>query len=161
MAYLVKDDYTISTSIDHLDQILAQAATNSGLTVDQIRGNSEDTAEAEINAYLAANYDTATEFAINGAVAPTTRNKLILRCMVNLSLFNVFHTVSPRDIPAMRRTLYDDCIAMLKAYRDGELDFGLGIKDEDGDGVADVQRTMLCSHVKFNSDPFRDPITAS
>lgn len=159
MAYLVEDDYTISTSIDHLTQILAQAAANSGLTAAQIRVNSEDTAEAEINAYLAANYDTATEFEIDGAAAPTTRNKLILRCMVNLSLFNVFHTISPRDIPEMRRRLYDDCISMIKAYRDGELDFGLAIVDADGDGEQDVQRTMLCSDTKFNSKPFRSPIT--
>lgn len=161
MAYLVEDDYTISISIDHVDQILAQAANNSGLTADQIRTNSEDTAEAEINAYLSANYDTATEFAIDGAVAPTTRNKLIIRCMVNLSLFNLFHTISPRDIPEMRQKLYDDCIEMLKAYRDGELDFGLDRVDADSDGEPDVQRTMISSGVKFNSRPFRDPITQS
>ena len=161
MAYLVKDDYTISISIDHVDQILTQAANNSGLTADQIRDNSEDTAEAEINAYLSANYNTATEFAIDGAVAPTTRNKLILRCMVNLSLFNIFHTISPRDIPEMRRNLYNDCIDMLKAYRDGELDFGLDVIDADGDGEPDVQRTMISGSVKFNSKPFRDPITQS
>lgn len=154
MAYLAKDDYTISTSIDHLDQILTQAANNSGLTVDQIRVNSEDTAEAEINAYLSANYDTATEFALDSPDA--TRNKLIMRCMVNLSLYNIFHSVSPRDIPEMRKRLYDDCIAMLKAYRDGNLDFGLDPKDEDDDGEADVSRIMFESNAKFTSKPFSD-----
>jgi hypothetical protein len=157
MAYLVKDDYTISTSIDHLDQILAQAANNSGLTADQIRTNSEDTAQAEINAYLSKYYDTATEFAIDGSIAPATRNKMILRCMVNLSLYNIFHTISPRDIPEMRQKLYDDCIEMLKGYRDGALDFGLAVIDTDMDGEPDVERTMLQSGKKFISKPFTDP----
>lgn len=161
MAYLVKDSYTISISIDHVDQILTQAANSSGLTVDQIRVNSEDTAEAEINAYLSANYDTVTEFAIDGSTDPEDRNKLILRCMVNLSLFNLFHTISPRDIPEMRQKLYDDCIEMLKAYRDGELDFGLDRVDADSDGEPDVQRTMISSGAKFNSRPFRDPISTT
>jgi ABC-type ATPase with predicted acetyltransferase domain len=157
MAYLVKDDYTISTSIDHLDQILVQAAKNSGLTADKVRTNSEDTAEAEINAYLSKYYDTATEFTIDGSVAPETRNKLIIRCMVNLSLYNIFHTISPRDIPEMRQKLYDDCIEMLKGYRDGMLDFGLDVIDADMDGEPDVERTMLESAKKFISKPFTDP----
>jgi len=157
MAYLVKDDYTISISVDHLDQILTQAANNSGLTVDQIRQNSEDTAEAEINAYLSKYYDTETEFAIDGSSSPATRNKLILRCMVNISLYNIFHTISPRDIPEMRQKLYDDCIEMLKGYRDGMLDFGLDVIDADEDGEPDVERTMIDSHKKFISKPFTDP----
>lgn len=157
MAYLVKDSYTISISIDHLDKILTQAAEDSGLTADQIRTDSELTAQAEIDAYLAKYYDTVTEFAKNGATAPATRNKMILRCYVQLSLYNIFHTVSPRDIPEMRQKLYDDCIGMLKAYRDGELDFGLDVIDADGDGEADVQRIQLNSHTKFISKPFTDP----
>ena len=157
MAYLVKDSYTISISIDHLDNILAQAAVSSGLTVDQIRTDSELTAQAEIDAYLAKYYDTVTEFAIDGATLPATRNKMILRCYVQLSLYNIFHTVSPRDIPEMRQKLYDDCIGMLKAYRDGELDFGLDVIDADADGEADVQRIMITSHTKFISKPFTDP----
>lgn len=154
MAYLAKDDYTISISIDHLDQILAQAANNSGLTADQIRVNSEDTAEAEINAYLSKNYDTDTEFAID---APAPRNRMILRCMIQLSLYNIFHTISPRDIPEMRQRLYDECIETLKAYRDGMLDFGLDVIDADSDGDPDVERTMLISATKFISKPFSDP----
>jgi len=157
MAYLVKDSYTISISIDHLDNILTQAAVSSGLTADQIRLDSELTAEAEINAYLSKYYATVAEFTIDGSVDPETRNKMILRCYVQLSLYNIFHTISPRDIPEMRQKLYDDCIGMLKAYRDGEIDFGLDVIDEDGDGEPDVQRTMITSHGKFISKPFTDP----
>lgn len=157
MHYLVKDDYTISISIDHLDQILTQAANNSGLTVDAIRENSEDTAEAEINAYLSKYYDTATEFLIDGSTDPADRNKLVLRCMVNLSLYNIFHTISPRDIPEMRQKLYDDCVEMLKGYRDGMLDFGLDVIDANDDGEPDVERTMIDNHKKFISKPFTDP----
>lgn len=155
--YLVKDDYTISTSIDHLDQILAQTIKNSGLTADQARLNSEQTAQLEIEAYLAANYDTTTEFAIDGSVAPTTRNKLIIRCMINISLYYIYHSVSPRDIPEMRQRLYTECIDMLKAYRDGEIDFGLDPVDDDGDGEPDVQRTMIEGRKKFISYGLTDP----
>ena len=157
MAYLVKDDYTISVTIQNLDNVLTQAALSSGLTVDQIRVNSEDTAQAEVNAYLSKYYATVAEFTIDGATLPATRNKLILRCVINMSLFNIYHTLSPRDIPEMRRKLYEECIEMLKAYRDGELDFGLDVIDADGDGEPDVQRTMISSNTKFISRPFRDP----
>jgi len=155
--YLVKDDYTIRIDIDQLDKILAKASTGSGLTAQQILTQAEDTAEAEINAYLSAYYDTATEFAIDGSTNPGDRNKNIVRCMIDISLFNVFFTVSPRDIPVTRENLYNKCIEMLKAYRDGELDFGLTVVDADSDGEADVSRTMLESSTKFTSKPFSDP----
>jgi hypothetical protein len=157
MAYLTKDDYTISISINHVDQILTQAATSSGLTVDQIRVNSEQTAESEINAYLSKYYDIAEEL----AKTTTSRNKLVIRCYVNISLYNLFATISGRDIPEMRKKLYDDSIDLLKAYRDGHLDFGLTVIDADGDGNPDVSTIEIVSHRKFISKPYADPNTIS
>lgn len=155
MAYLKKDDYTLHISIDHLDQILAQAATTSGLTADQIREESEETAAAEIKSYLKAYYNIETELA--KASTATGRNRMIKKCMIDISLYNIFFTVNPRDIPESREKLYDKCITDLKAYRDGMLDFGLDVIDVDADGEADVQRIMLNGARKFISKPFTDP----
>lgn len=160
MPYLAEDDYTISISVNHLTQVLTQAATSSGLTADQVRTNSEETAEAEISAYLSGLYEIADEFDETG----TDRNRLIIRCYVNLSLYNIFHTISPRDIPEMRQRLYTECIEMLKAYRDGDLNFGLTVVDSDGDGTPDEQTgsIVIQSAKKFISKPFTDPsITTS
>lgn len=156
MAYLVKDDYTLHISVDHLDRILAQAANTSGLTADQIREESELTSQAEIEAYLSQYYDTATEFLIDGATNPGDRNKMIKKCMIDISLYHIFFTVNPRDIPESREKLYDTCIEMLKGYRDGLLDFGLPLVEDPDTGEPVVQRIMLDSDIKFVSKPFSD-----
>jgi len=156
MAYLVKDDYTLHISIDHLDQILDQAMTSSGKTADQIRTEAEETAKAEITSYLSAKYEIENEFDIDGSSAPNDRNRLIKKCMIDISLYHIYFTVVARDIPESRQLLYERCVDMLKQYRDAELDFGLPIKDTDGDGVPNVSRVRLKSKQKFISRPFTD-----
>jgi hypothetical protein len=156
MAYLVKDDYTLHISLEHLDDILNQAALNSSKTADQIRDEAEETAKAEINAYLSKYYDTATEFAIDGATNPGDRNRMIKKCMLDITLYHLFFTVNPRDIPESRERLYTDCIDSVKAYRDGHLDFGLSEVDTDADGTPDYERTVLKSHRKFITKAFTD-----
>lgn len=157
MAYLVKDDYTLRISIDHLDRILIQAANTAAITPDAIREESELTAQAEVNAYLSKYYQSENEFLIDGGVNPDDRNKLVKKCVIDISLFNIFHTVNPRDVPENREKNYNDCIDMLKVYRDGELDFGLPIvEDPSNPGEPDVQRIMIDSDVRFVSKPFSD-----
>lgn len=157
MAYLVKDDYTLHISIDHLDRILTQAANTSGITSDAIREESELTAQAEINAYISEYYQSVNEFLIDGATSPSTRNKMVKKCVIDISLYHIFHTINPRDIPENREKNYDDCINMLKAYREGNLNFGLPIvEDPENPGEPQVSRIMIDSNVRFVSKPFRD-----
>lgn len=156
MAYLAKDDYTLHISIDHLDRILTQASTSSGKTELQILEEAEATAESEILSYLTGQYEIETELA--KSATDTDRNRLIKKCMIDISLYHIFFTVNPRDIPESREKLYNHCIMSLKAYRNNELNFGLAVVDVDADGIADVGRFSFGSHKKFISRPFTDPI---
>jgi len=150
MAYLQKDDYTISISVENLNEILEQAAELSGFTEDTVRENSELTAQAEITSYLSYKYDTATEFAKAFDDATDTRNKLILRCVVNCSLYNLHMTINPRDVPEKVEKAYEHCLEMMDAARRGEIDPGLDPVDDAKDFV------KFGSNVKFVSKPFLD-----
>jgi len=150
MAYLQKDDYTISISLENLNEILEQAAEQTSFTQDTVRLNSELTAQAEINAYLSYKYDTATEFAKDFDDSPDVRNKLIMRCVVNCSLYNLHMTINPRDVPEKVEKAYDHCMEMMDAARKGELDPGLDPVDTAKDFI------KFGSNVKFVSKPFLD-----
>jgi hypothetical protein len=150
MAYLQKDDYTISISLENLNEILEQAADQTGFSEDTIRENSELTAQAEITSYLSYKYDVATEFAKAFDVDPDTRNKLILRCVVNCSLYNLHMTINPRDVPEKVEKAYEHCLEMMDAARRGELDPGL----DPVDGAKEFIK--FGSNVKFVSKPFLD-----
>ena len=154
MAYLAKDDYTLHISVDHLDEILTQAKQSSGLNEDAIRQEAEETAAAEITAFLKAYYDIEGEL---NKSSSETRNRLIKKCMIDISLYHIFFTINPRDIPESREKLYMNCKEMLQAYRDGVIDMGLPTIDADGDGEADIRKTDLRSKPKFISRPFTDP----
>lgn len=156
MAYLEKGDYTLHISIDHLDQILTQAANTSGRTVDQIREEAEKTAESKILSILKGYFDIETELALTPA---GNRNRLIKMAMVDISLYHIHFTINPRDIPEMRRTLYNDSIQMLKDAQNGVIDILLPVPDADADGESDTGygRIMIGYHTKFISKPFTDP----
>lgn len=161
MAYLQKDDYTLRIPLKYFDQILNQVAENSTLDVDAIREDAEQTAMSEIGSYLSLRYKIEDEFSKDGTVSPDPRNKDVLKCLMDISLFHLFYTISPRDIPETRQRAYDDCKEKLAAYRDGGLIvfpiFPIlgGIEEkttEDGGN----ERINLSSHSKFISKPFSD-----
>lgn len=150
MAYAQKDDYTISISLENLNEILEQAAEQTSFSEDTVRSNSELTAQAEIAAYLSYKYDVAAEFAKDFATQPDERNKLILRCVINCSLYNLHMTINPRDVPDKVEKAYEHCMEMMDAARRGEIDPGLDPVDEAKDFV------KFGSNVKFVSKPFLD-----
>lgn len=150
MAYLTKDDYTIAISLENLNQILEQAAEQTSFTQDKVRENAELTAQAEISAYLSYRFKIADEFAKDGTADPDVRNKLIVKCNVNCSLYNLHMTINPRDVPEKVEKAYEHCCEMLDAARRGELDLGL-------DPVEDAYDFVKAgSNVKFVSKPFLD-----
>jgi len=154
--YITKDDYTISISIENLDDIVAQGIESSGLLEADLLSNSELTAQAEIKAYLASVYDIDTEFAKNNDDDPDTRDKLTMRCVVNLSLFNLHCTINPRDVPEKVEKAYEHCLEQLDAARRGELVLDLPpLEDEDGDDTSTDWRTVG-SNYKFTSKPFHE-----
>ena len=148
MAYLEKPDYTISIAITHLDEILVQAADTSGKTADDVRLEAELVAQAEIAVYLSNRYDVAAEFAIN---APAARSALMKKCVVDIALFNIHHTISARDIPEMREKNYQKCIEMMEAVRDKGLTFPGLVPVTDP-----LEKTFIGSQRKFVSRPYQE-----
>lgn len=154
MSYLAKNDYTLHISIDHLDRVLEQAANTSGKAEDVILDESELYAAAQITALLKNQYEIEEE--LDKLSTETDRNRLIMKCMIDISLYHLFYTVNPVDVPEARRILYNECLDMLKAYRNNEIDMGLNVVDADEDGQPDAQRFEFGSNRKFTSKPYSD-----
>ena len=152
MAYAQKDDYTISISLENLNEVLEQAGDQTSFSEDTVRSNSELTAQAEITAYLSYRYEIAAEFALTPPVPPAadTRNKLVLRCVINCSIFNLHMTINPRDVPEKVEKAYEHCMEQMDAARRGDIDIGLPIKDDSKEFL------KAGSNVKFVSKPYLD-----
>lgn len=150
MAYIGKDDYSISISLENLNEILEQAAEQSNFTEDAVRLNAELTAQAEIRAYLNYRYDMDAEFALDFDDSPDTRYRLTIKCVVNCSLYNLHMTINPRDVPEKVEKAYEHCLEVLDAARRGELDLELTIRE------GKKEFTKFGSNVKFVSKPFLD-----
>lgn len=150
MAYLKKSDYSLRIAIDHLDEILTQAANTSGLTSDQVRENAENLAYAEIRSFLISKYKIAVELAIDSA--STSRNFLTLAWAIDISIYTIHFTVNPRDIPETREKLYKAAIDGLKAARDANIVLEIAQND------TFYTRHLIGSNVnKFVSHEFTDP----
>jgi len=157
MAYLIKDDYTRLIALDHLTEILNQAAMTSAFSSDQILLNAQNMAVAEVKRYLNKLFEIDAELAKTNS--DPARNENIVRCIIVIALYNLHFTVNPRDIPEIREKDYKMCREDLSACRDGILDFGLAAKPSDEtDGM---DRTDIKSARKFISKPFSDPLVTS
>lgn len=163
MAYLAKEDYTLRIPLTHLDEILNNASDDgTAINNDLIREDAEQTAQATIQSYLAARFLILDEFAKDSTDNPDIRNKIILKCMIDISIYNIYYSLNPRDMPTSRQNAYDECMEMLQAYKDGDLVFiappedpnGIAPRPEEDGGT---QRLILNSHYKFVSKPFTDP----
>jgi len=152
--YIGWNDYSISINNENLDEIVNQAVEMTDLTKDELMGNSELTAQAEIRSYLKPVGDIDAEFDKNYTDSPDVRLKLVIRCVVNLSLYNLHMTISPRDVPEKVEKAYEHCLEMLEAARKGELDFGLG--DPPTDDTDAVAWRTIGSNYKFTSKEFRE-----
>lgn len=153
MAYLAADDYTISISRTNLDEILTQAAATSALTNDQVRTNAELTAMAEARAYLSPLYAVDAEYQKNSP--DPSRDRLLIKLTVDISVYNIHFTVTPRDIPEIRQRAYDHAKETLKAFRDGNLVSALPRTPIISSGGA--RRFEIYSERKFISKQFDDP----
>ncbi len=153
MAYLAKSDYTLSIAVDHLDEILEQAAFTSGLTADNVRANAEAWAKALIKSYLVSKYNIVGEFAKNSP--DTSRNVLVMQVMIDLALCQIHKTVNPRDIPELREKACESSMQWLKDARDGTVVVDLPTAPTTG-GDVPYNRTHLGSQRKFISKPYSD-----
>jgi phage gp36-like protein len=102
MAFLAKTDFKTYIDTDDLD-IITQAD-------DSIITEASDAAQVEVESYLRDRYDTTTMFAAAGAA----RDKLLIKLMIDIVLYEIFSKLNPRNIPEYRIQRRDDTIQYLK-----------------------------------------------
>ncbi len=148
MAYLSKDDYSLRIQRKHLNDILSQAATQTGFKGDDILEDAELTAEAEIRAFLTDVYEIEAEFNKTG----NSRNRLIMKCYLDMVLYEIHFVLAPTDIPVGRKNQYEKCRSMLDMMRQEEINPGLPLV-----AAAELARnTELFSNDKFIFHPHDD-----
>ena len=150
--YIAWNDYTISISNTNLKEIVEQGVELTDLTEEELMNNAELTAIAEVKAYLGPLYDMVSEFALNFDDDPDMRNKLVIKCVVCISLYHLHMVISPRDVPEKIEKAYEHCLDMMEGARKGDIDMGLYPRPEDEGGQ--VSQRQLGSNVKFVSKPF-------
>lgn len=153
MAYLAKSDYTLSIAVDHLDEILEQAAFTSGLTVTNVLNNAEAWAAALIKSYLVTKYNIVAEFALSSPSA--SRNPLIMQVYIDLTLCQLHKTVNPRDIPELRDNACKAAMQWLIDARDGTVVVDL-TPQTPAAGEIVYPRSFVSSQPKFISKEFTD-----
>ncbi len=150
MAYLSQDDYTLSISLENLNEILDQASEASGKSADQVRLFAERYAQAFVTSKLKSKYNIAGEFAKNSP--DDSRDMLILVATIDLTLCTIHKTINPRDIPELRTKACEAAVAWLNEVRDGTALIEVPVLPSD---EAEV-RTFLNSQTKFISKPYQD-----
>lgn len=117
MAYVAKDDFSLRIQRDHLDDLLTQAAEDTGLSTSDVLDQHIQTGEDEITAYLSHRYDIAAELVKTGDL----RSNILVLCCLDCALYHLFQSITPKDIPMNRETLYMDSRDRLDRMREGEI----------------------------------------
>lgn len=100
--FLTTDDFKQAVKDNVLARII-EADT-------EIRDTAELTAQAEVEGYLAARYDTGAIFAATG----TARHPKVVAVMVDIALYHLYSRTSPDQVPSLRKERYDHALEWLK-----------------------------------------------
>jgi phage gp36-like protein len=119
MAFIELADFDIYIREGNLDELIDSETTQFDQAV--------AVAEEEVYSYLAKRYDADQIFAAVGAA----RNTMVLKCMVDITLFHLHSRVTPNQVPAVRNDRYVDSIAWMKAVYSGEINPRLPEKIDD------------------------------
>ena len=108
-SFLAKTDYKGWLSTSLIDQITGGD--------DTALDGPELIAQQRIIDACAAKYNMDAEF----AKTSTARNRTLIRWMLSISCYFIYHDISDDDIPARVIKDYDDCIAELDKIAQGKL----------------------------------------
>jgi len=126
MRFIKQADYSGYIKPDILKQVTGTTDPSEPSTA-QIRA--EDTAIATITEYLGGRYDCTAIFTpVTGD--SDTRNLHIVKMVVALSLYDLYHQTGMKDIPEHRKVAYDDAISWLKDAGRGSIKTTLPVIDE-------------------------------
>jgi phage gp36-like protein len=117
--FLEKADYYSIIRQDVLDRVIDNNDTNRTLA--------ENTAQAFMESYLRARYNVVAIFSAIG----NNRNKLIVRYMIDIALYDLFSRIAPEQMNEVRLQRYQEAVSWLRDVRDGDLSPDLPIVEEE------------------------------
>lgn len=107
-SFISKTDYKGWIDADLIDQITGGDDTN--------LDGPEEIAAQMIRDKTYGKYDIDAEFAKTG----TNRNRTLIRWMLSIAVYFIYHDISDDDIPARVIKDYDDCVAELEKIASGK-----------------------------------------
>jgi phage gp36-like protein len=120
MSYLTNKDFSLLIQDVNLQQIINEN--------EAIRQQAELTAIGEARSYLIQKYLFDEELAKTG----NARDPQLLNYIIDIALYHLHSRISPRNIPELRITRYDNAIAWLKMCALGEVTPKLEIQPTTG-----------------------------
>lgn len=97
---------------DYAGYIKSEIKTMISGTADVNLLRAEQTAIATITQYIGARYDCNAIFQPSGD--PDTRDLHIVKMVMAIALFDLYHQTGVKDVPEHRKMAYDDAISWLK-----------------------------------------------
>ncbi len=110
MSFIKHEDFNGFIKPEILQQLIGQS-TNSQPSEAFVRAT--DTAIATITEYLGGRFNCSLIFTPH-TTGSDTRNKHIIKIVVVVALYYLYHQVGTKDLPNHRQTDYDDAISWLK-----------------------------------------------
>lgn len=117
MAFITEQDYS-AVIRDEVKNILIE---DNGLTK---LSSAEDMAIAQVKNYLSGTYDTSAIFGATG----TDRNSHIVMIVIDCTLYHLYTSIAPDQIPKIRSERYGDAIDWLKSIANGDISADLPSK---------------------------------
>lgn len=114
------------TATDYSPQIRAEIL-NIVKNTDEALAQIELAGQAEMESYLNARFDVANIFNKTGL----DRNPIVLMYLVDIGLYHLHSSISPRNIPELRGIRYEAAINWLKMVATGKINPDLPILPDD------------------------------
>jgi phage gp36-like protein len=109
--FIKESDYTVRVKSE-IKKLLA--TNNPEADEEHKQFIAEDTAMATIREYIGGKYDCDAIFTPHTTGDTDTRNLHIVKCVIVLAIFDLYHQTGQKDIPDHRKMQYDDVIMWLK-----------------------------------------------
>jgi phage gp36-like protein len=117
MRFIKETDY-LGRIKPEIKLMLTGTTDGSSPSMTQIRA--EDTAISTIIEYIGGRYDCSLIFQPSTGDTDS-RNLHIVKCVIILALFDLYHQSGMKDIPETRKVEYDDTIMWLKDIGRGDI----------------------------------------
>lgn len=156
--YVKKSDFSRVINDQDLNDLLDEASIRvEGKTSNDVLEEAVEMAVSQVEAILSTIYEMDVEFSKRPKAqnVEDTREKNVLRHVLNIAVYWLCMTIEPRDIPELREMNYKSSIMELEKVRDGELIYKLQRIQPD----APTRLTTIGGNSKFISKPYVDPLT--